>query len=182
MKNLILLICLLLLQLSFAQVKTTTSMDKMDGSVTINTEYWNHFASGQLSKLNGHLAYFDDTYIFVFEFHYGFAGCLSKSDSKIDVKLDNEEIITLTYLGDINCDERYSASFIPLDKEDMENSGYKDVIIENIDKLSSNKWVLMRLYGSKGYIDIEPKKASKKREPKDFFIEHIEAIKSSIIK
>lgn len=87
-------------------------------------------------------------------------------------------------MGDINCAERYSASFIPIDKEDMKNTGYKDVMNENIhiEKLASNKWILMRLYGSKGYVwmDIEPKKASKKREPKDFFIEYIKAIKSSL--
>lgn len=54
-----------------------TGTDKMDGSVTNYTEYWNYFALGERSKLNGHLAYIDDTYIFNFEFHYGFAGCLS---------------------------------------------------------------------------------------------------------
>lgn len=114
--------------------------------------------------------------MFALTLNGGGVGCISKYETKAMVKLDNDEVVELTYIGDTDCGNSFTGIFLPLTRDEMKVKGYKELAKERNELLGSHKWTLIRLYGSDGYTDIYPAKNKKKKVHDDFFKEHISAI------
>lgn len=134
------------------------------------TKMWSNFSDKSIIGLAKRI---DDS--FGFQFFVSGIGCFSEISSKIEVKLANREVVELAQISKNNCESVAGAAFIPLSRDDLDNPDKDELIIENLNKLISHNWIEMRIYGSRGQLDIEPKER-KKYNGALFFREHLQAL------
>lgn len=102
-------------------------------------------------------------------------GCLSSENSKVLVKLENDEIIEMAQVSETNCAPSPSAIFMPVSHQELQSPDFEQIMRRNLNKLAANNWVSMRIYGTKYEADVEPIN-SEKYNGAQFFREHLQAM------
>lgn len=98
-------------------------------------------------------------------------GCLSKYDGKCVVFFENEETLEFVQVSETNCDNRISATYSFISREFKENPEFFNIMLNNLQKMLSNKVKKIRIYGTKKSVDF-----ILKEDKQDIIIKHIKAI------
>ena len=131
---------------------TKNEVDEFTGDIKKNLKF-KEVAKNDLGRLHISLRYLEGTYMLVG--HEGDLGCVSH-DSKIMIKLEDGEILTLDNFGDIDCGDHPTFYF--------------DISPANLIKLNKSPINKIRLYGSDAYSDLNP-------TDKEFFIKNLPCVK-----
>ncbi|MFZ2905294.1 MAG: hypothetical protein WAZ98_03725 [Cyclobacteriaceae bacterium] len=103
-------------------------------------------------------------------------GCLSEYNGKMIILLENDSTIEAKQFSTTNCDSNYlPAQYLPLSEADHNNPVWSELVLENIELLSSKKVKKIRVYATEGYNDFELKP-----EKQDVLIRHLTLIKSRL--
>lgn len=150
--------------------------DEFTNESIILTDSWNRFGKSKISNyLTGNIRSNKGFTIFVFQFNADL-GCLIKESSTIKIKLENDNFIDMIYFSETECNDRISGIFIPLKKEELTNPDFRDIVIDNLNKLKESPWKMIRIEGSRFYVDIYPNTTNNLDKPQNFFIDHITAL------
>jgi hypothetical protein len=174
MRKLLLLLPLLLLtSLSYSQVEFTNEKDEFTGSMIIKTAFY-----PGVKKFKDKFIDEDQKLIVKFFFlvtegdskeqgkYFLDAqvnrdlGCLSSRESTMLLLFEDGEKLELTYVGDADCGDSTSGSFVFISKEEYEteNFEYEDLYLSQesyIEELISKPISKIRVYGTESYMDVE---------------------------
>lgn len=159
-------------------VKATVEVDEFNKSKKIKTETWTRFGENKFkSYISGSIIKIDDLTVFIISYS-GDLGCLSEYDGSLKIKLTNDEIIECAQISDTDCGDYPSAKYLPLTRDQLKDSDYKEIIHENINLLQTHDWEMIRLKGTEYYTDIYPRSSKKIEKPEQFFRQHLSATNS----
>jgi hypothetical protein len=108
----------------------------------------------------------------------GIGGCYSEYEGKMEIKLTDGEIIELTQFSDTECGDVGYVGYVALTREQtkMSKDIASEIMEENMDKLCSQPWTLMRIHKTEFYHDYPPVSYRKLREPEKLFIDAYKAV------
>lgn len=151
------------------------NIDPYKGTKEVITKSWINFAKTETGAiLLGNAISTQQTVGFNFAVMEDL-GCLSKENSMVMVKLENGDIIEMAQVSETNCAPSQSAIFMPVSHEEIDSPDFEKIMRKNLNKLASNNWVSMRIYGTKYEADVEPI-VSEKYNGAQFFREHLQAV------
>jgi len=161
----------------FSSVKTTIQVDEFEKTKRIETETWLSFGrTERYGLITGNMIKYKDITSFSLSLFGIDLGCLSEYTSTIKVKLTNGDIVEFSQVSDTDCGNYPSGRFIPLTKEQLKLTQYKQILTNNLELLKSYDWETIRITGSKYYADLKPEKSKKIPNPEQFFRQHLVAI------
>mgnify|MGYP006125900385 CR=1 FL=1 len=174
-------------------VEVTKVVDDFTNHNTLITEKWRRWTTNNgrsgigmfQSYLNGNAKALDlmGVQLIAFRIHYsGDLGCLSNSSSKMLVRLENGNVITLYHMGETDCDlDGQTGYYSPIKMENIENAKNLDDlqydINEVLNALVESNVEKIRLVGSRSYTEQIPSSKHRMGNASAFFKEHIIAIR-----
>lgn len=165
--------------LSGELVNCSTEKDKITDDLVFSTDLWNSFGkSDSKAWLTGNVRGTTDLTALNLSISTDI-GCLSQMKSRGQIRLINDEIIDITFVGKTDCGSYPSGLFLPLTEEELEVGGYESLLRDRMELLSSAPWQVIRIYGTKGYIDFEPAK-SKRFASNEFFMNHLKSVSINV--
>lgn len=106
--------------------------------------------------------------------------CVTKGKTTLSVKLQDGTIIEMMMIGNTDCGQITSMSFIPVSAEQARDPDSTEIWEKNMMLLKSQPWTMMRLRDAdlKAY-DFKPAKPKKKfQSPSTYFVDAITAIEA----
>lgn len=140
-------------------IKTNVKVDKMDEKILYNTEPM-RFDSNYGRFEFGLVQIDDEEDTYALSMDYVIVekdGCFVEQNNKIRIKLADGEVYDLTQISGTECGDSGHLYYIFMSKEDMRlDANAQEINIENYNIITSQPWVLIRVYGSEGYYELEP--------------------------
>lgn len=163
-----------------AQLKTSVTVDEMEGTKTIRTENVPFKSSG--TRIEMGMSYAKGIYAIAVDFYERGSGkgCFSQYEGIMKVKLKNGAVLDFKQFSDTDCGDYGVVLYLPISPENTSDPKYQDLIDENINKLYSNDWELIRIYKTEYYIELKPESFRKNKNPQTFFKDAISSIKSEL--
>jgi hypothetical protein len=164
---------------SFSQnknVEVVSSTDEFSNVITKTTDAWSSIGeSKNKNRLTAYMKYTGEI-LFLYLLLPADLGCLVEKQSKLEVKLKNDDVVQFIYYNKTDCGRYSNGAFLPLAKEDLTNTDFKNIMLENIEKLKSSPWNAIRLTGSEYFTNILPRNSKSYPDPELFFIDHLKAL------
>src|SRR5690606_40914003 len=86
----------------------------------------------------------------------GDLGCLSKYDGKIMLLMDSGDTFTFMQNSDTDCGSNsYFTNYLMLSEDQAVLPNWREILLENFNEIANSKVKKVRVYATKGYLDIE---------------------------
>ena len=163
-----------------AQLKTSVQVDEMEGTKTIRTEQVQFKNDG--AKIQMAMSYTKELYVIALDFYERGVGngCFSQYEGLIKIKLEDGTVLDFKQISDTECGDYGIVLYFPASANDLSDPNLKDVMNDNINKLSQYNWELIRIYKTEYYIELKPEPWRKNNSPQTFFKDAISSINSEL--
>jgi hypothetical protein len=103
-------------------------------------------------------------------------GCLSEHKGKMMILFEDDSTMTLKQISKTNCNSsQLSANYLPLSDDQSKETIWRDILLENVTKLSKSRLKKIRIYGTEGYYDY-----TIKEDKRDIIIHHFNSLQTKL--
>ncbi len=81
-------------------------------------------------------------------------GCFSEHAGKVMILFENDSTMELAQFSETDCGAPFTALYVPAARENLNSPLIQDIVKENFNKLASTNIKKIRVYATKGFVDI----------------------------